>query len=290
MRRPQLVVAIVSRADVSSAAMRNLGLIAVLCLSACAPQRDEPGPGDPGPDADPGDPPPPGDPPVQTFVYAHTSAVLYKVDPDTLAVSLVGPFSFPTGNDQITDIAIDKAGTMIGVSFGSVYRIDPSNATGTRLTTGLAGSFNGLSFVPAEQIGQTGDDILVGTRNADGAVFRVDPMTGQTTQIGNMGSFSSSGDLVSVAQLGTLQTADNGFGADRLVSLAPNSFTATAIGTDIGFSEIWGVAFWKDKIFGFTSGGQFITIDPATGVGTLVQGNGPAWWGASVTTLAPVVL
>src|SRR5205085_8428749 len=130
----------------------------------------------------------------------------------------------------------------------------------------------------------------VATRNSDGIVFRIDPNTGATTQIGNMGAFSSSGDLVSVDQLGTLQTADNGLGADRLVRLAPNSFAATPIGTDIGFAEIWGIAFWKDKVFGFTNGGEFITIDPNTGVGSLVQGGGPQWWGAAVTTLAPVVL
>jgi hypothetical protein len=178
---------------------------------------------------------------------------------------------------------------MIGISFGSVYRIDPNAATGTQLSNGLSGLFNGLSFVPATAIGQTGDDVLVATRNDDGIVFRVDPMTGGTTQIGNMGAFSSSGDLVSVEQLGTLQTADNGFGPDRLVKLAPGSFAATTIGTSIGFSDIWGIAFWKDKVFGFTDGGEFITIDPNTGVGTLVQGNGPRWWGAAVTTLAPVI-
>ncbi|MBA2538732.1 MAG: hypothetical protein H0V17_03780 [Deltaproteobacteria bacterium] len=270
--------------------MRNLGVLAALCLVACAPQRPEPGPGDPGPDADPGDPGDPGDPPVQTFVYAHTSSDLYRVDPDSLAVQLIGPFSFTTGSDQITDIAINKAGTMIGISFNSVYRIDPSNAAATRLSDGLSGLFNGLSFMPADQIGQTGDDILVATRNADGVVWRVDPMTGGTTMIGNMGAFSSSGDCVSVAQLGTLQTADNGISADRLVRLAPNTFQAQTVGTDIGFSDIWGIAFWKDKVFGFTNGGEFITIDPVTGVGTLVQGNGPSWWGAAVTTLAPVVL
>ena len=45
------------------------------------------------------------------------------------------------------------------------------------------------------ELGQTGDDILVGTRNSDGKVFRVDPMTGQITQVGDMGaSYSSSGD------------------------------------------------------------------------------------------------
>ena len=58
------------------------------------------------------------------------------------------------------------------------------------------------------------------------------------------------------------------------------------------FSPYWGsdgVAFWKNKIFGFTESGQFVTIDPTTGAGTLVQSNGPHWWGAAVTTSAPVI-
>ncbi len=269
---------------------RKLALVAICSVAACGPSRPDGGPADDDPttpDAS-DDPPPP--PPEQTFVYAHTSSELYKVDPDTLAVTLVGSFAFDTGTDQITDIAIDKTGLMIGISFGSVYRIDPTNATGTRLSNSLSGLFNGLSFVPAEALGQTGNDVLVATRNSDGVVWRIDPMTGGTTQIGNMGGFSSSGDLVSVAQLGTLQTAENGIGADKLVRLAPGSFSATVVGTDIGFSDIWGIAFWKDKVFGFTESGQFITIDPTTGVGTLVQGNGPRWWGAAVTTLAPVLL
>lgn len=265
---------------------------AALALAACSPKQrsmsggdDEPG----GPDADTtptGD----GTQQVMTFVYAHTSSQLYKVDPDTLAITLVGNFTFATGSDQITDIAIDKSGLMIGMSFTSVYRIDPATAACTRLAQGLSGMFNGLSFVPADQLGQSGPDVLVATRNANGAVFRVDPMTGATQQIGNMGNFSSSGDLVSIAGFGTLQTADNGINPDRLVRLAPSTFAATPIGNTIGFGDIWGIAYWKDKVFGFTEGGQFITIDPATGAGTLVQGNGPRWWGAAVTTVAPVIL
>jgi hypothetical protein len=273
--------------------MRRPLLLALAICAACSPPTRD---GNPNGDVDAaaGDdasnlPPVDGMPPEMTFVYAHTSSTLYRVDPDTLAITMIGNFTFTTGSDQITDIAIDKAGTMIGVSFGAVYRIDPSTAAATRLSNNLSGNFNGLSFVPADALGQTGDDVLVGTRNTDGAVFRIDPMTGGATQIGNMGAFSSSGDLVSVAQLGTLQTADNGLGPDRLVRLAPGTFAATPIGTNIGFDKIWGLAFWKDKLFGFTDNGQFITIDLTTGVGTLVQGNGPAWWGAAVTTLAPVI-
>jgi hypothetical protein len=265
----------------------------VAVVAACGPGRRE-GNGD---DVDAtvsadADVTPPGDGTTtgQTFVYAHTASTLYRVDPETLAITMIGPFAFAGGSDSITDIAIDRAGVMIGISFTSVYRIDPNTAAATFLSGGLPGLFNGLSFVPAVQIGQVGDDVLVATRNADGAVFRVDPMTGATTQIGNMGAgFSSSGDLVSVADLGTFQTAENASLPDRLLRLAPQSFAATPIGTDIGYGDIWGIAYWKDKVFGFTSGGEFVTIDPNTGVGTLVQGNGPSWWGAAVTTLAPVI-
>jgi hypothetical protein len=178
---------------------------------------------------------------------------------------------------------------MIGISFDSVYRVDPTTAHATRLTNGLTGTFNGLSFVPATMVGQTGDDVLVASRADDGAIFKVDPMTGTTTQIGNMGSYTSSGDIVAVAGFGTMLTAGNGLSNDQLVTLAPSTFSASPIGSSIGYASIWGVAFWKNKIFGFTNGGDFILIDPTTGAGTLVQSGGPQWWGAAVTTIAPVL-
>jgi hypothetical protein len=274
--------------------MRNLGVVAIIVCAACGPVTRDGGDdtGGGGPDAgDSGSGSGSGSGDVSvTYVYAHTSSALYKVDPDTLAITKIANFVWSNGSDSMTDIAIDKTGVMIGVSYTSVYRLDVTTAVATRMSDGLSGTFNGLSFVPAAMLGTTGDDVLVGTRNADGVVFRIDPMTGQATAIGNMGgSFASSGDLVAVTNFGTAQTADNGLSADRLVRLAPQTFAATAVGSDIGYGEIWGVAYWKDKIFGFTSGGEFVTIDPATGVGTLVQSNGPAWWGAAVTTSAPVI-
>jgi len=223
------------------------------------------------------------------FVYVHTASTLFRVDPDTLAITQIGPFVWPSSSDQMTDIAIDKTGQMIGVSFTSVYRVDPSNAHTTLLTASLAGEFNGLSFVPADMLGQTGDDVLVGTRNSDGKVFKIDPMTGAATTVGDMGSYQSSGDLVAVVNFGTVQTV-TGSTNDRLARLAPQTFTATPIGTDTGFGEIWGVAYWKNKIYGFTNAGDFILIDPTSGAATLVSHNpGKNWYGAAVTTLAPVI-
>ncbi len=228
---------------------------------------------------------------LQVFVYAHSATTLYRVDPDTLAISMVGDFGWPSsvGSDQMTDIAIDKTGKMIGVSFTSVYEVDSMTAKTTLLSSSLGGTFNGLSFVPATQLGGTGDDVLVGTENSDGKVYRIDPMTGAATQVGDMGgTFVSSGDLVAVAGFGTVQTVA-GSPNDQLVRLAPNTFAASPIGSSTGYGEIWGVAFWKNRIYGFTNNGQFLLIDPNTGAGQLVSQNSVQWWGAAVTTLAPVI-
>jgi large repetitive protein len=226
------------------------------------------------------------------YVYAHTSSTLFRVDPDTLAVQQVAPFGWGTvGSDQMTDIAIDRTGRMIGVSFDRVYRVDPTTAQTTLLSSSLSGTFNGLSFVPASMLGQTsmpGDDVLVGTRNSDGKVFRIDPMSGSATEVGNMGSYQSSGDLVAVEGFGTAQTV-TGSSSDVLARLAPQTFAATPIGGGTGYGQIWGIAYWKNKVYGFTNGGQFLLIDPTTGVATMVAQQGMAWWGAAVTTLAPVL-
>lgn len=266
--------------------MRWLLLVA---LSACAPPTIE---GNDSPSPDGGDDPGGGGgAPAGTVVYAHSASTLYKIDPDTLAVARVADFGWPAavGSDEMTDIAVDMNGAIIGVSETSVYRVDPATAACTVLSRSLQGAFNGLSFVPAAVVGGSGDDLLVGTRGDDGVVDRIDPMTGAITPIGNMGGqFSSSGDLVAVAGFGMVQTTI-GTTSDVLAKLAPVTFQATAAGAT-GFSDIWGLAFWKGKVFGFTAGGQFLTIDPATGAATLVQSGGPEWWGAGVTTIAPVIL
>lgn len=225
------------------------------------------------------------------YVYAHTATALFKVDPDTLAITKIGDFGWPSSviADSMTDIAIDKNGQMIGVSYSRVYRVDPNSAQATLLSSSLGGTFNGLSFVPASQLGQTGDDILIGTENSDGSVFEVDPNSGGITPVGNMGAgYSSSGDMVAVDGFGTVQTVP-GSNGDTLVTLAPNSFAATPIGSGTGFSQLWGIAFWKSKIYAFANTGEFVLIDSTTGVGTMVTQTDQAWWGAAVTTLAPII-
>jgi len=227
------------------------------------------------------------------FVYAHTSDKLYKVNPETLAVSLVGAF-FKLGADMatqipffgVTDIAVDHSGAIIGVTFNEVLRIDHDTAACTTLAP-LDGShpFNGLSWVT-----QGTSEVLLGTTTS-GTVSRIDPATGAVTNVGMFGqSLRSSGDLVSVTKFGTLVTVKTPTAQDDwLASLDPTTGQATLIGA-IGFRDILGIGFWKDRVFGFAQGGQFILIDPATGAGTMVsQMPGVAWWGAGVTTAVFVV-
>jgi hypothetical protein len=80
-----------------------------------------------------------------------------------------------------------------------------------------------------------------------------------------------------------------GSSSDKLARLAPQTFAASPVGSGTGYGQIWGIAYWKGKVYGFTNGGQFVLIDPMTGTAMMVtQTPGISWWGAGVTTLAPV--
>lgn len=273
-------------------------ILASIILCACGPSvsggGDDTGGDDDGTTPDAADPG--GDalpPPEDAAVYAHSSSTLYRVDPDTFAVSEVGPFQWSNGSDSMTDLAIDKDGVMIGISYGSVYRVDPATAQATRLSANLQGSFNGLSFVPSTQLGlPDGPDVLVGARNTDGKIHRIDPNTGAATEVGDMGGgWVSSGDIVSIRGFGTVATVttSGGLGSDVLARLEPGTFAATPIGNDTGYTDLWGIGFWKGQVFGFAENGAFVLVDTTTGAATPVETSAPRWWGAAVTTAAPIV-
>ena len=275
--------------------MRTTAAATLLALAgACGPSAHDVGDDDHGggPDAGPAgiDAPDTG---ANAAVYAHTSGALFRVHPITYAVTSVGSFRWPSGADTMTDIAIDRDGMMIGVSYSKVYRIDSETADCTLLSGSLQGMFNGLSFVPSMlAVGLEGPDVLVGARNTDGKIFQIDPATGAATQIGDMGvGYVSSGDIVAVSGFGMVATVTSGGlgGSDRLVRLTPTSFAATPIGSNTGFDHLWGIGFWGTRVFGFSERGTLSVIDSVTGVGAQVANDGEAWWGAAVTTAAPII-
>lgn len=218
-------------------------------------------------------------------VYAHTADTLYEVDPTTLKVSKVADFSWSPATDRMTDLAVDREGRMIGVSSKASYRVDVKTGHCQRLAA-LPRHFVGLSFV-----NDGGKETLVGITRDNGSVYRIDPKTGSETLIGTFGGgYNASGDIVSVRGFGTVATVVNSTQTnDQLVRVDPKTGAASLIG-DTGFRKIWGLGFWKSKLYGFSEAGEFLLIDVKTAKGSLVSKSpSTAWWGAGVTTVAPVI-
>lgn len=249
----------------------------------------------------------------KTVVYAHTPEELFKVDPETMAVSSVAAFVFPPSEEspRITDIALDRDGKMVGVTRDTVYAIDVATAVCTRLSSNAV-HYVGLSYV-VDTSTPDKTEFLMGL-DKDGTVYEIDPQTGETTPRGGLGKdpidtvndLNAAGDIVSVRGLTnnllpgstTLATVVRpGYDNDWLAWINTTSSgdygKATLIG-DTGFARIWGLGFWKhensNKVFGFTTEGEFLLIDVNTGKATLhSQDVDREWWGAGVTTDAPTI-
>ena len=231
------------------------------------------------------------EPPVDdTLVYAHSGSDLFQVDPRTLVLSRLGNLTMrdPDGQLQylntVTDIAVDRNGRIVGVTFDSLLEIDPETAECTFIAPLPADlAFNGLSFLHLAE----GTETLVATTLA-GVIYRVDKATGSVDVLGELGGgMQSSGDIVSVAGYGTLITI-RGEDTDQLARVDPTTGAATPIGP-IGATHVWGLGFWQDRVFGFTDRGEFLLIDPTTGAGSEVARDSAApFWGAGVTTAVPV--
>ena len=255
--------------------------ILVIALAACGPNARESVDAGGGSDASPD-----ALPEFLGAVYAHSYQKLYKVEPDTLEVTLVGSFGWPEGFEQelMTDIAVNKDEEIIGISFGAVFAIDKTTAAATFLSPLSEQSFNGLTYLPQAN----GDEILVATGLA-GTLWQVDP-TGANApvQIGAYGGqMVSSGDLVSVEGFGTVATVKNGSDEDYLARIDETTGAATIIGAT-GQIDIWGIGFWRNKVFGFVATNQFVLIDVMTGNATYISTGPENWAGAGVTTRAPV--
>jgi hypothetical protein len=263
---------------------------------ACAPGvsgKVDSGPGD---DASPFDAPARADArplPDNTSVYAHSATELFKVNPDTLAQTSVGIFTFAGEAENITDIAVDKGGDMVGISLQSVYAIDRETAVATQLST-LSGDsgLTSLSFVPTDINDASSDEILVAA-DFEGVVWDINPDTGLRTNLGNYNAsgttIGSSGDIVSIIGFGTVATVNvSGEDNDFLARINSDTWQATLLG-DTGYDKIFGIGFWAGEVYGFTDNGDFVTLNAMTGAVTNVRTSSISWWGAGVTTIAPIV-
>ncbi len=238
------------------------------------------------------------------IIYAHSSGTLFSFSPVTTTVTSIGPFTDPTGAnaDPMIDLAIDSAQNVFTSSATDLYAVNVTNAHVSRIGTfdvAAGEQFYALTFLARGEL-HSDRETLVGATNM-GAYYEIDPTNAHTTHLGQYpGSWLSSGDLVSVQGLGTYATIrHNGDTHDTLAQITfatDGSSTIRVIGPIVEgsteYRSVFGLAYWGRSVYGFSSTGQLIAIDRMTGAGHLatMDTGTMQFWGAGVTTLAPIII
>lgn len=284
------------------------GLIALTSLAACAASsgRDgfddaKPGPTEPAPTPPDGDfgkgtTPPDQKPAEIAEVFGHSEKSLFRLDPKTKAVTLVGDFS---GCGSVIDIALDESSNFFATSYKALYKVDKATAKCTEVATSTEDFPNSLSFVPKGTV-DPNEEALVGFVGDE--YFRIDVKTGARTKLGNLGDAAlvSSGDVVSVkggATYLTVKSERKGNACEKvdcLVELDPKTGRITKRWGGIEHADVFGLSFWAGSIYGFDKTGElfevtFGTNQLATKTISMQKPAGLSFWGAGSTTSAPVV-
>jgi hypothetical protein len=238
------------------------------------------------------------------LIYAHSSGTLFSFSPVSTTVTPIGPFTIAgtsTHADPMIDLAIDSAQNVFTSSATELFSVDVTNAHVTSLGTFDAASgeqFYALTFLARGEL-HADRETLIGATNM-GAYYEIDPTNAHVTHLGQYPSgWLSSGDLVSIEGLATYATIRHA--SDTHDTLAQITFasdgtsTIRVIGPIIQgateYNHVFGLAYWGRSVYGFSSIGELIAIDRTTGAGSLATtdtGTGQ-FWGAGVTTIAPIV-
>ena len=243
---------------------------------------------------DPSTPPPDGAIPEVHEVFGHSKTTLFRLEPKTKAVSVVGNFK---NCEPITDIALNEASELYAVSYDTLYTVDKTTATCTKVS---AGSYpNSLSFVPKGTL-LPNEEALVGYDEGD--YLRIDIATGARTVIGKLGgSLVSSGDIVSVkggsTYLTVKSTAKTGecTTTDCLVEVDPKTGKMLKNWGSVEHKKVFGLSFWGGKVYGFDDAGNLFEVVfgsnkvVTTSIAIPQKPAGLSFWGAGSSTSAPLV-
>lgn len=304
-----------------------LSSTALVPLAACSssddavPRLDVEGNGDASKRPDTSSPPPPekdsGTVPDATSgpgrVYAHTTDTLYLYEPLSGSLTEIGAFSCLNPAEDVIDLAVDRTGVMYATTFARFLSVDPITAKCAEIAvaSGLDDYPNALSFVPAGTVDPTREALVgyaaLGTNpvSLDYVRIEIDGIDrGKMTKIGDLNAsdagaqYKSSGDLVSLIQDGNktyLTVRDRGgAGTDMLAEVDPKTGNIIRIIGDTGQTNLYGFGYWAGKGYGFADNGSIVEINMATAASSVLKtltgdGGAPvAWYGAGVTTQAPV--
>lgn len=201
-------------------------------------------------------------PPAAEPVYIHDGDTLFSFDPDTNAVNEIGQFHDRNGplDRDVVDIAIDLDGIMFGGTRepggeplgNGVYVIDPETAF-ARLVFEFDDTLNGMTFLDDGRLVIAGERVSV-----------VDPRTGSVLlEFPAARAYETSGDIVGLPD-GKLYWTVRGQDADDVVRIDPTTGRLENLGS-ARLRSIFGLGYAKQQLFGFSSTGFVVVIDPRDG-------------------------
>jgi outer membrane protein assembly factor BamB len=209
--------------------------------------------------------PPPADEPI----YIHSGTTLFSYDPDRNTAEVIGDFRTARGplDLDMVDIAIDTRGRMFGGSRqpgnetqgNRVYRIDPATAM-VEFRFEFDDTLHGMTFLPDGRLVIAGERVSV-----------VDPETGRVLlDYPAANDYQTSGDIVGLPD-GKLYWTVRGprdpggaFGPDDVVRIDPTTGTIRKVGS-ARESRIYGLGYAEGSLYGFSSSGKVVVLDPDTG-------------------------
>ncbi|MAA77665.1 MAG: hypothetical protein CL916_00275 [Deltaproteobacteria bacterium] len=210
-----------------------------------------------------------GIPAATEVMYLHTSNLLYSWDEDG-NIDTIGQFYIQDDYaPSITDLAIDLSGKMYAISNSGLYKVDPNDARLEFVCT-MDQYLVGLTFLADGRLLAAGDSILW-----------VDPNSCARAVFVENEDYQTSGDIVGLPDGNLYWTVRGNGGGDELVRVNGITGETEYIGV-IGTTNLWGVGYFNDVLYGFSSTGTIVHIDPNTAYAFHEeQTQGQYWWGAT---------
>ncbi len=199
---------------------------------------------------------------------------LWTIDVSTGSQMLIG-----TTDVSFFEIAMSPGGLLLGVtSQADLYRID-TNSAAVDLVGPLKledpGGWNSMDFDPSGTLYVARQRLVM-----------VNPLTAGATVVGETG-FSASGDMAFAPDGALYMAAEGSTDLDDLVRIDPATGAGALVGS-IGYSNVYGLDFLGDTLYGATGNGELITIDTDAGTGQFVRNIiGGVFGAATMPTIVP---
>jgi len=195
---------------------------------------------------------------------------LVDIDPGSGLFTVIGSQGIPS-NESINGLAFDQVNDVLyGINTSTNDLVTVNQVTGFASVVGgtSGGQFNGLAYDP-------GGDVLYSMTTSD-ALYQINPLSGASTFIG---STSVPDQIEGMAIDGTSGTLYGLNGQGQIYTISKVTGAASALPNAIGSSGLWRGLTWDNAnqqllatLVGGGTGGVLYSVDPNTGLGTMIGG------------------